>query len=322
MDIPLGLTTSIIGIAVGYKTTILPRKLSDIQNFLEGKIDKLKPHFDGWNGSIKQYKDLEKAWLLSAKFNIVNGNRLEIRELPPIMKYTSVLKKIDHLFAEFEGNIRILNNSDKRVNIDIIYRGKDKKEWELIQDKIQKVFSIVVTENPVFIKDDQVLVYDSIEEYLKDYIWQIKRLSYRNTEWERNWINDELIFNKAKKDFITFILSKKRTVDEVDLFLKVFDPKSKVRLEGLTSKKFTLDELALTTNKIKELSAELKKKDRELKKTKALFEKSKDPTLKRGISSKRSKINLLEEELDQINGIEIWSGEDLDEEEISDSENE
>ena len=40
------------------------------------------------------------------------------------------------------------------------------------------MFSIIVKENLIFIKDSQILVYDSIEEYLDDYKWQIKRLNY------------------------------------------------------------------------------------------------------------------------------------------------
>lgn len=318
MDIPLGLTTSIVGIAVGYKTTILPRKMIDIQNFLAGKIDKIKPHFEGFKGTIRQYKDLEKAWLISAKFNIVNGNRIEIREFPPIMKYTSVLKKLDAIFSEFEGNIRILNNSDKKVIIDVIYRGKNAKEWKEIQERVKKAFSIVVTESPVFIKDNQVLVYDSVEEYLKDYKWQMKRLDYQNTEWERNYLQRELDFNVAKERFIKFILEKRRTIEEIDTFLKPFNPEVKDRLERLTSKKFTKDELTATREKIRELTAALKKKERELKRTKNAFERAKDPTLKRGIKSKRSrKSNLLDEDLlDQVNGIEVWGGEDITDEEI------
>jgi len=313
-DVPLGLTTSIVGIAVGYKTTILPRKLIDIQNFLSGKIKELRPYFTGFSGGIRKYKDLDNSWIISARINLVGGNRLEIRELPPIMKYTSALRRLDTIFSEFEGNIRILNNSDKKLNIDIIYRGKDEKEWLQIQERIKKAFSIIVKETPVFIKDDEVLVYNTVEEYLKDYKWQLKRLAYQNSKWERNYISGELEFNIVKRDFIRFILLKQRTVEEIDEFLKPYNSIIKNRIERLTSKKFTKDELSLTLEKIQELTAELKKKERELKRNKQIFERAKDPTTKRGIRSKRSRGNLFEEELEQINGIQIWDGEDINEE--------
>src|SRR6056297_1866181 len=58
MEVPLGLTTSIVGIAVGYKTTILPRKLEHINEYLAGKRKSVKPYFEGFNGSIQKYKKL------------------------------------------------------------------------------------------------------------------------------------------------------------------------------------------------------------------------------------------------------------------------
>jgi len=311
MDVPLGLTTSIIGIAVGYKTTILPRKLEDIKKYLDGKIKSLKPYFFDFSGSIKRFKGLDRSWLISSRVNIT-GNRIEIREIPPILKYKSALKRLDWLFNQFEGKIRILNNSNIKVNIDIIYTGKNSDEWKQIQKFVNKVFSILVSETPVFVKDGQVLVYDSVEQYLDDYKWQLKRLAYHKSLYEKNYLSKELEFNKEKKKFITFMLQKKRTIYEVDIFLNPFDFDIKERLERLTSKRFTKDELSLTTIKIKEFIKDLKVKERELKKVKIIFEKTKDPTLKRGISSKKSNQDLFDiEDVKEVDGIYIWSGEDV-----------
>ena len=310
-DIPLGLTTSIVGIAVGYKTTILPRKLTDIKEYLEGKRDKVPPHFHDFHGTIHKHRNMDRAWILSSKITI-NEKRAEIRELPPILNYTSVLKRLDYLFNRYEGLIKILNNSNKKVNIDIIYTGRNTKEWEEIQTYIEKSFSIIVTENPVFIKDGQVLVYENIEQYLDDYKWQIKRLLWKNTEWEKNWLSNELIFNRAKEEFVNFVLQRKRTVRELDVFLKPYTTDIKARLEGLTSKKFTKDELAATKIKIKELEQELKAKQKDLIKAKAAFDKMKDPTLSRGVSSKNTTaVDLFDtEDMNEVNGIMIWDGED------------
>jgi hypothetical protein len=241
----------------------------------------------------------------------VNEKRLEIRELPPILNYTSVLKRLDYLFNRYEGLIKILNNSKKKVNIDIIYTGKNAKEWKEIQEYVEKAFSIIVTECPVFIKDGQVLVYETVEQYLDDYKWQVKRLLWKNTEYERNWLSTELIFNRAKEEFVNFILLKKRTVDELDKFLKPYQLDIKARLEGLTSKKFTKDELIATKEKIKELERDLKAKEKDLIKAKAAFDKAKDPTIARGISSKKTTVNLFDaEDLTEVNGVIIWDGED------------
>ena len=146
---------------------------------------------------------------------------------------------------------------------------------------------------------------------MDDYKWQLKRLDWKNKEWERNWTSTELIFNKAKEQFINFILLKKRTVTEIDQFLKPFSPDIKSRLESLTSKKFTKDELTATKEKIKELEKELKLREKELIKAKSLFDKTIDPTIARGVGSKKTDVNLFDtEDLEEVNGIVVWNGED------------
>jgi len=312
LDVPLGLTMPIVGIAVGYKATALPRKLKDIQEFLEGKRKNLKPYFEGFNGIIEKYKNLDKSWLISSNVE-VNEKRIMIREIPPVLKYTSVLKKLDYLFNKFEGNIRIKDDSKQKVSIDVVYTGKSKTEWDELVAYIKKIFSIVVTENLVFVKDGQVLVYDSIEQYLEDYKWQVARLNYKNTEYEFNDLTFELKFNIAKELFIQFILTKKRSNNEIDVWLKDYDKKIGERLERMTSRKFTLDELAATKELIKTLQSDLKLKDKELKETKKIFESLTDPTLARGISSKKNTVDLFEtnDMQETKEGILIWDGSDI-----------
>jgi DNA gyrase/topoisomerase IV subunit A len=311
MDVPLGLVTPIVGIAVGYKTTILPRKLKDIQDFLEGKRKSVKPYFEGFNGTIEKYKEADKAWLISSNVTI-EGKKIMVREIPPILRYESVLKKLDYLVNKFESNIRIINNSNTKVNIDIIYTGKSTTEWEDVLKFVTKSFSIIVTENPVFIKDGQVLTYDSIEQYLEDYKWQVIRLKLRNTLYERDKLSFELKFNIAKELFITFILEKKRTNDEITVWLKKYDKDICEKLERMTSRKFTIDELTFTKAEIKRLTSELKDKEKELKEAQIDYDKFKDPTLERGVGSKKNIVNLFDiEDIEVINDIVIWDGNDI-----------
>lgn len=319
MDIPIGLTTPIVGIAVGYKTTILPRKLKDIQDFLEGKRKSVKPHFEGFNGIIEKYKELDKAWIMSSVITEDN-KRIMIREIPPILKYTSVLKKLDYLINKFENKVRIINNSNTKVNIDIVYLGKDKSEWDELRAYVKKTFSIVVTESPVFIKDKEVLVYDNIEQYLEDYKWQVIRLRQKDAEYQCNKTSFELKFNYAKELFIAFVLEKKRTNDEITAWLKSYDKDICERLERLTSRKFTKDELASTKEIIKELVKELKEREKELKESTKILNATPDPTTTRGIKSKKNTVNLFETDdiSETKDGITIWSGQDVydNEEEI------
>ena len=314
VDFPIGLTTGIIGIAVGYKTTILPRKFEDVKEYLEGKRKIVKPYFKDFTGSIQKYKGLEKSWIISSNIKVID-NKIEVRELPPIMKYTSVLKRLDWLFNRFEGKIRIIDNSSVKVNIDIIYSGNNSEEWKEIQDFVQKTFSIIVSETPIFIKDYKVLVYDRIEDYLDDYKWQLLRLDYKDKEYKRNWISDELQFNRAKKLFISFILKNKRTIKEIDEFLSQYNESIKDRLEKMTSKKFSKDELEKTSEKIKELEESLLLAEKSLKNSKDLFEITPDPTKSRGISSKRRNFDLFDaEDISEIDGVLVWNGDDLFEE--------
>jgi DNA gyrase/topoisomerase IV subunit A len=321
MDVPLGLVSPIVGIAVGYKSTILPRKLKDIQEFLEGKRKSVKPYFEGFNGTIEKYKGVDRAWLLSSNITVEN-KKIMVREIPPILKYTAVLKKLDYLVNKYESNIRIVNNSNVKVNIDILYNGRSKDEWDDILNYVNKSFSIIVTENPIFIKDGQVLTYDSIEQYLEDYKWQVVRLKLKNTEYERNKLNFDLEFNEAKFKFILFILEKQRTDAELTKWLKPYNKEIVERLERLTSRKFTTDELFATGGTKAGLKRDLKEKEKDLKVAQKTFDKYLDPTIKRGISSKRVTINLFEtSDLDSIENIAIWDGDDIYDEEIKNGQN-
>jgi len=316
MDIPLGLTTSIVGIAVGYKTTILPRKLEHIKEYLVGARKSVKPYFEGFSGNVARYKGMENAWILSSVIS-VEGKKIQIGDIPPILKYKSVLSKLDHLLTKFDNNVRIVNNSNTKVDIGIVYTGKSPDEWDTIQKYVEKTFSIIVTENPVFIKDSQVLVYQNIEQYLEDYKWQVLRLNFKNKEWEKEKLRFDQEFNEAKILFIEFMLAKKRADKEVTEFLKQFTPNIRPRLEGLTARKFTTDEIIATKAEVKRLTKENASKLKELNAARKEFEKAPDPTIERGIGSKKTIIDLFDTDDvgESKEGIAIWDGDDVFEEE-------
>lgn len=315
LDVPIGLTTAISGIAVGYNTKMLPRKLEHIKEFLAGKRKNVKPYFEGFNGEIVKFKGMSNAWMLSSIIK-VEGKRIQIKEIPPVLKYIAALKKLDSIISKYEGLVRIVNNSNTVVDIEIIYTGRNNEQFQELESYIRKSFAIIVTENPVFIKDDQVLVYDSIEQYLTDYKWQVLRLQYKNTEYERNTLKFDLEFNEIKSIFIEFILAKKRSNDDIDKFLKEYNKMFRIKLEALTARKFTKDELLATKEMIKHLKTSLVGKLKEFNKIEKIFNKTIDPTLERGIGSKKTAVNLFEtDDVEEIDGIMIWNGEDVYEEE-------
>lgn len=317
MDVPIGLTMPIIGIAVGYRTLVLPRKLEHIQEFLEGKRKKVEPYFEGYSGLVEPYKEIGNSWVLSSKISILK-KEIYVNELPPVLKYSTVLKKLESIMNKFEGKIRITNNSNIKVDIAIQYTGSDDVEWDELQLAIIKAFSIIVTECLVFVKNDQVLVYDSIEQYLSDYKYQVKMLNCKNLEWEENNLTFNLSFNEAKYKFIEFVLKQKRTNEEITLFLRNYPSTICERLERMTSRKFTKDELQETKLEISTLTKNLKAKIKESLAAKKQFEKLVDPTLSRGLMSNKSTIDLFEtDDLTEIDGVTVWTG-DNDEENHND----
>ena len=80
----------------------------------------------------------------------------------------------------------------------------------------------------------------------------------------------------------------------------------------MTTKKFTTDELKETKHTIMELTNALKDKKIELKLADEAFSKYEDPTLKRGIVSRKTAISLFESnDMEELNGIMVWNGGDV-----------
>lgn len=133
----------------------------------------------------------------------------------------------------------------------------------------------------------------------------------------------ELKFNYAKELFIAFILQKTRTIEELDKWLKSYDKEVISKLENMTAKKFTKDELASTKEKIKQLVIDLKIKEKELKEAQKNFDNFPDPTLSRGIISKKLSVNLFEtDDVEIIDDITVWNGEDVYDEKDKSENNE
>ena len=63
-EFPLGLLTHVVGIAVGYRSNILPRKYEDVAEYLEGQSKLLKPYFKDFSGKISKFQNEESSWLI------------------------------------------------------------------------------------------------------------------------------------------------------------------------------------------------------------------------------------------------------------------
>lgn len=316
--IPLGLLLPAVGIAVGYKTQILPRKLEHLYEFIEGKRKTCKPYFKNFNGEIKQFKDLENSWIIEGEIVIDDENRsIYIKSLPPLMKYESFVKKLSSILDGFE-EVKIVNNSKIDVDIKIIlHKYLADNIWEQIRDKIIKSTKMIVRECIIFIKDNQVLEYENIENYLEDYIIQNKFTEKLHLEYLYKYYSDENEFYKAKKRFLKFMFGTKRTDAEVKDFYKSYDESISNRLDNIKARNITEDELKLVEKKLEETSDLMTEtKINLIDFTKYLEELPRELHIK---VKKESK--LFEYEQDEFDGIEIFSG-NYDEEKSEEEKNE
>lgn len=315
IDIPIGLAIPIVGIAFGYKSLILPRNIEEVQKYLNGnKKANLDPYFKNFNGIIKKLDD--RKWLCKSLIE-VNDVEIHVTNLVPVIKYSSVINKLNKILSLYEDKLKVLNNSDTSLNITIKYNGNDKTEFEEILNHIDKIFSVIITENIIMTKDTKVLEYTNIKEFLDDWKWNIIRTKLKDIQYKNIYTSNEINFNKAKIEFINFMLKKKRNISEINEFYSNYTNNIIDRLDRLSSKNFTIDELDKTSKLLKELESSLNNYKKILSETEIEFNNYIDPTLNRGNASARINTSLFnDDDVSEIDGYVVWDG--LDEINISD----
>jgi len=324
IDLPIGLTNPIVGIAVGYKTTVLPRSLSDMQKFLDGKAKEVKPSFKGFTGKVTRFKGMDKTWLIEGSITISESPKsIRITDLPPMMKYSSFLKKVDSIVSNSGISATITNNSSTNVDILVTFSGAG-EAWEKFQADVSKATKMLVTETPVFVKDGLVLEYDRVEDYINDYRYRLADLRVRRLQHFYDINSEELIFQTCKEKYLLFMLEKKKKgayqESEIDEFLDSLNKSNPAnlrdtirrRLNAILLRSLTEDELSRTREKIAELTAELKKQSAELAEATTIFEGMEDTSMKRATQNKsNSMVDLFAEE-EELDGIQVFTGRESD----------
>jgi DNA gyrase/topoisomerase IV subunit A len=323
-EVPLGLSTMIIGIAVGYSTTVLPRSIEDMKKFLSGEIKEIHPAFYGFSGKITRFKGLDRSWLIEGVVKSDEKTRtVHITELPPLLKYSSFLKKVDKILDRYDGKVEIKNKTRDKIDLVFTFKSRDIEEFKSFVTSVEKSTKMIVTETPVFIKDGVVLVYDRVEDYLNDFQYRLAELYTKRALHYFTVTSDELDFQRAKKLFLEFMLAKKRTDAEVDEFLNQFNTNISRRLDGISLRKLTTEEVKRTIDKIKELEREKAKLEKEYNKLQTAFNKMVDPTTKRGTVNKQmSSFDLFDEsDLSEYDGISIFKADEIEEDNDNDNDN-
>lgn len=234
VDVPIGLVSYTIGISVGYKATILPRRLEDIQDFLDSKISECPPYFMNFQGSIvKNENDTKKSWKILPKIVIDKTHKIiNILDISPTMDYKKYIEdSINDIMKKYD--CKLINDTKDSLNLKLIFpKSLDDSTFKKCFDEIYKFSTCTITEVLTFIKDGTVLEYDSIEEYLTDFRNYREYLFLEKMEYDLKYFQEELEYLEARKLYIVY-MSKKRTEKEVSDFLNAYKESIYNRLDSI-----------------------------------------------------------------------------------------
>lgn len=249
VDIPFALTVNIIGIAVGYSCNILPRKLEHIKDYLNGKRKSVKPYFMGYDGDISQHG---KQWVISPVIDISEKDRIiSIKDIPHSLKYSTFLQNINKVIEKYSCNF--INNTKDVIDLKLKFnRNISIDDFNNAYELVKKYATVKETENIVFIKDSQVLVYDSIEDYLDDFINYREILYLNQMQYDLNILKSVVKFNTIKLNYIKFMLIKKRTQNEIDEYLDKYKTVKNIysKLDSVKLRNLNLDYIKNIEDKI------------------------------------------------------------------------
>ena len=311
LEVPVGLLTHVIGIAVGYRSNILPRKLEDIVEYLEGKNKILKPHFRDFTGKIFKFENQENVWLIESGFESNASKRtIRIFDLPPVMRYDSFMEKLINKLSSYGYEFKLNNNSQSKCDVTVWFSKIQPKEFQSVVDLIKKLTQIIVKEDVVLIKDGGVAQFSSVKEYLDAFKIHLETVRLRRIKKDFENLEYDLEFLEAKLKFLIFMSQKKRTNDEISNFLSQF-------VSWISSKLSHIQIVKLSSDHIVETEAEIKRIKQLIKETKILIKKQESVVKDLGqikIKSRSASLMPVGSDPLKINtDIEIFSPEEIDE---------
>ena len=311
LEVPVGLLTHVIGIAVGYRSNILPRKLEDIVEYLEGKNKILKPHFRDFTGKIFKFENQENVWLIESGFESNASKRtIRIFDLPPVMRYDSFMEKLINKLSSYGYEFKLNNNSQSKCDVTVWFSKIQPKEFQSVVDLIKKFTQIIVKEDVVLIKDGGVAQFSSVKEYLDAFKIHLENVRLRRIKKDFENLEYDLEFLEAKLKFLIFMSQKKRTNNEITNFLSQF-------VSWISSKLSHIQIVKLSSDHIVEIEAEIKRIKQLIKETKILIKKQESVVKSLGqikIKSRSASLMPIGSEPIKINtDIEIFSPEEIDE---------
>lgn len=230
MDFPLGLCTTISGIAPAYRSQILPRKMDEMLKYLDGKKADLTPYFADFRGLIKKSEKNSKSWIISSNIT-VEKNIIHILDLPPMMRYDTFLEKLNEIIDKADIRISVSNNSSKFVDVKLKVSGS--KIEDLVQ-KLRSITSIAWSEDVVFVSNEGIVKYECVEHYLDDFKIFRNNSRLKLHRYELEQLKIEEYFFDCKVKFLRFMLDKKRSRKEIEEFMQSVKDKNTIeRLKNM-----------------------------------------------------------------------------------------
>ena len=267
-EIPIGLMTHVVGIAVGYRSNILPRKFEDVVEYLQGTPKLLKPYFKDFSGKITKYMNEENTWLIESGIEIdANKKVIRIFDLPPVMRYDSFINKLEDKLERTGHDYRIENRSQSKCDLIVSLKGISggHDAFKDVCEAVNKLCKIIVKEDIIFIKDGNVMEFSSVKEYLDHFrghleLVRLKRLVRDEANYSR-----ELAFLEAKLGFLNFMIEKKRNNDGIVKFLSGFEGWISARLQKIEIVKLSVEHIKQTEIDIQDLKNKIAKTKKEIK---------------------------------------------------------
>ena len=323
VEVPVGLLTHIVGIAVGYRSNILPRKFEDVVEYLHGSTKLLKPYFRDFSGKISKYMNEDNSWLLESGLEVDSHRKIiRIFDLPPVMRYDSFINKLETKLERSGYDYRIENKSQSKCELAIQIKGNITAEsFTFIADHVSKLTKIIVKEDVIFVRDGNVMEFGSVKEYLDHFKQHLELVKLRRIIRDNEDNLRDLAFLEAKFLFLNFMIEKKRKNDEILKFLSDFPSWIASRLQRIEIVKLSPEYIKETKNDIDAIKKKIEKIKKEIAVQEKVYKKASLEVEKLGDgASKKIQNSLFQTQHDD--GIEIFQVNDEEFEEPQEEENE
>ena len=313
VEFPVGLLTHVVGIAVGYRSNILPRKMEDVSEYLQGSSKLLKPYFKDFSGKISKWMNEESSWLIESGLEVDRNKKLvRIFDLPPVMRYDSFINKLDDKLDRSGHDYRIENRSQSKCDLIVSFRGMNPETFDEVVSSISKLTKIIVKEDVIFVKDGNVMEFSSVKDYLDHFKTHLELVKLKRLIRDEYDFSRELAFLEAKLKFLNFMVAKKRNNKEIMDFVSQFESWISTRLQKIEAVKLSVEHIKQTEEDIKEIKKKIAQLKKDIKEQEKNYKKV-CKELEKISKTKQTKIaNSLFEET-QINGIEIFQVEEEEE---------